>query len=160
MLSMVPSLFRATTLDDLEAIKRIVRQSFPAVSQVSTETVATWMQSDPSVVLIDVRSSDEFRVSHLKRAINLRSPPHISEAITQLKPSKAGAYCSVGFRSSKLAQALAQRGLCGVLNLEGSIFQWANEGRPLYRGEASVEKVHPFGKHWAGLLKPGLASDC
>lgn len=159
MLSMVPSLFRRTTLRDLETIKRIVRQSFPTVSQVNTDTVARWMHHDPSVLLIDVRSSDEFNVSNLKGAVNVQSAADISQSIAQRNPSKAVLYCSVGFRSSKLAHALAQQGLPGVLNLEGSIFQWANEGRPLYRGELPVEKVHPFGKRWAGLLKPGLASD-
>lgn len=160
MLSMVPSLFRKTSLRDLETIKRIVRQTFPAVSQVSTDTVAQWVQSDPSLLLIDVRSRDEFTVSQLKRTVNLQSVQDISEAIAQRKPSKTVLYCSVGFRSSKLAQELAQRGFSSVANLEGSIFQWANEGRPLYRGEVPVEKVHPFGKRWAGLLKPGLASNC
>lgn len=137
-----------------------MRESFPTVSQVSADTVAKWMDGDPSLLLIDVRSNDEFTVSHLKGAINLPSSQDIFEAIVQREPSKAVLYCSVGFRSSKLAQALAEQGRSGVMNLEGSIFQWANEGRPVYRGKLPVDKVHPFGKRWAGLLKPGLASVC
>jgi hypothetical protein len=44
-----------------------------------------------------------------------------------------------------------------VMNLEGSIFQWANEGREVVRGDTSVREVHPYGRRWAGLLKPGLS---
>jgi hypothetical protein len=44
-----------------------------------------------------------------------------------------------------------------VLNLEGSIFQWANEGRPLFRSDIQVTKVHPFSRRWKGLLGAGLA---
>jgi hypothetical protein len=49
-------------------------------------------------------------------------------------------------------------GLPNVVNLEGSIFQWANEGRPLYCGELRAEQVHPYGAMWSGLLKQGLAA--
>ena len=39
-----------------------------------------------------------------------------------------------------------------VYNLEGSIFRWANEDRPLYRGDVAVRQVHPFDESWAALL--------
>jgi hypothetical protein len=45
------------------------------------------------------------------------------------------------------------------MNLDGSIFQWANEGRAVYRGDVPVQQVHPYGKRWAGLLKEGLSGD-
>ena len=160
MLAMLPSLFRRTELRDLETIKKIVRLSYPSVTQASTSTLAEWMRSDVSLQLIDVRSTKEFAVSHLSGAINLKSAQDISRAINKQKPSKTVLYCSVGFRSSRLANVLARDGIADVANLEGSIFQWANEGRAVYQGDVPVEKVHPFGKRWAGLLKPGLASEC
>ena len=64
-------------------------------------------------------------------------------------------YCSVGYRSSFLADrinraegdALGRRDLPPALNVEGSIFQWANEGRPMVdsRGEQTF-KMHPFNR--------------
>ena len=160
MLSMIPSVVRGVELRDLEKIKTITRRAYPMVPQLRIDTLAEWMQKPASLLLVDVRSREEFAISHLQGAVNLPSAEQIAEAVREQKPSKAILYCSVGFRSSRLAHALAQQGLPEVMNLEGSIFQWANEGRVVYRGEVMVQQVHPYGKRWAGLLKPGLASDC
>jgi rhodanese-related sulfurtransferase len=63
-------------------------------------------------------------------------------------------YCAVGYRSSALAQKLQKAGLTNVFSLDGSIFQWANEGRQLYRGSERVKEVHPYNRKWGRLLKP------
>ncbi len=42
-------------------------------------------------------------------------------------------------------------------NLKGSIFAWANEGRPLVAGDGqSAKQVHPFDAFFWKLLKPEL----
>jgi hypothetical protein len=46
-----------------------------------------------------------------------------------------------------------------VYNLEGSIFEWANSGRPVYRGEERVSVVHPYGARWERLLDRALRAD-
>ena len=38
------------------------------------------------------------------------------------------------------------------MNLEGSIFRWAGEGRPVYRDGVRVEQVHPYDDRWGALL--------
>jgi hypothetical protein len=43
-----------------------------------------------------------------------------------------------------------------VQNLEGSIFRWANEGRPVYADGMQVDRVHPFDDSWGKLLKEDL----
>ena len=77
-------------------------------------------------------------------------------------------YCSVGYRSSILAEQilkLKEDGQlpCGLrpVNLEGSIFQWASEGRSLTRKgqtgvpvEIKVTTVHPFSTVWGALTLP------
>jgi len=69
-------------------------------------------------------------------------------------------YCSVGLRSSDLAEGLRARGFTAVHNLEGGIFRWANEGFATYRSngtgaEERVDVVHPFDERWGTLLAPG-----
>ena len=158
---MIPSVFAGVDSRDLERIKGITREVFPSVSQLGTDTLEEWLQqANLSLLLVDVRSSEEFAVSHLRGAVNLQTAGQIAGAVNERKPAKAILYCSVGFRSSRLARALTRQGLRDVMNLEGSIFQWANEGRPVYRGDVPVRQVHPYGKRWAGLLKDGLASEC
>jgi rhodanese-related sulfurtransferase len=161
MLSMLPSVLAGVNRRDLERIKDITREVYPSVSQVGTGALAEWLQqAHPSLLLVDVRSPEEFAVSHLPGAVNLQSVEQIAQAVTMKKPATTILYCSVGFRSSRLAHLLSQQGWRDITNLEGSIFQWANEGRPVYRGDIPVQRVHPYGKRWAGLLKDGLATEC
>ena len=67
-----------------------------------------------------------------------------------------GIVIALGTASAALAQKLKARGYTNVANLEGSIFQWANEGRPVYRGDEQVTQVHPFDAQWGRLLKGEL----
>jgi len=158
MMSMLGSVLRGVRVPDLEKIKTITRQSFPTVRQISTHQLAEWMDNaKPDLLLVDVRGSEEFAVSQLHGAINATTAEGIAAVIREKKPAAAVLYCSVGFRSSRLAEQLGREGITGVANLEGSIFQWANEARPLYQGQTPVQQVHPYGKRWAGLLRPGLA---
>ena len=157
---MIPSVLTGVSSHDLERIKMITRKAFPSVPQVSANTLAGWMQQPQTpLFLVDVRASREFAVSHLPGAVNLQTAGQIAAALNERDPARTVLYCSVGFRSSRLAHRLAQQDWRNLFNLEGSIFQWANEGRPVYRGELRVQQVHPYGRRWAGLLKAGLASD-
>jgi 3-mercaptopyruvate sulfurtransferase SseA len=61
-------------------------------------------------------------------------------------------YCSVGYRSGALATKLRAAGFTSVRNLEGSIFQWANEHRSLVREDKPVATVHPYSGLWGRLL--------
>src|SRR6516162_5542388 len=112
-----------------------------------------------ALFVVDVRAPEEFDVSHLRGAENLQTVDQNVREVTKRNPTRTILYCSVGFRSSRLAHLVAQRGIPNVFNLEGSIFQWANEGKEIYQGEKRVAHVHPYGKRWTGLLKPGLTAD-
>src|SRR4051812_17518269 len=126
MLSMIPSAIKGVSLGDLDRIKEITRLAFPSVPQLSTELLAQWMREAEPPLLIDVRSSQEYTVSHLHRAVNLQSTARIAKAIRERGAGRTVLYCAVGFRSSRLADILAQGGMQNLFNLEGSIFQWAN----------------------------------
>jgi len=62
-------------------------------------------------------------------------------------------YCSVGYRSARVAHWLAGQGYTNVRNLEGSLFQWANEDRPIFRDGRSTLEVHPYDRRWGLLLE-------
>ncbi len=158
MLAMIPSVMRGVGLADLERIKAITRATFPAVIQLSTEELASLIQRDPnSLLVVDVRSPKEFAVSHLPNAIRAESAEFIAKKAKEKGSRKVVLYCSVGFRSSLIANQLQRKGLSDISNLEGSIFAWANEGRPLFCGNHKTSQVHPYGNRWSGLLNPGLA---
>ena len=55
-------------------------------------------------------------------------------------------------RSAKLARTLQEAGFLNVLNLDASIFDWANRGLPLTDGTTATSGVHPFDANWGVLL--------
>lgn len=142
-------------------IKQTVRQKFPTVRQLSTQELGAWLNSKDKAppLLLDARAPEEFAVSHLLQARNAANDVQIAAALqNRPKDQPLVAYCSVGYRSSALAEKLKQQGFTNVANLEGSIFQWANEGRPVYRDDQQVKLVHPFDKKWGLLLNQELWS--
>lgn len=150
-----------TEQPEMEQIKRTVRERFPDVAQVSTAQLSQWLSAPEAErpILLDARSPEEFEVSHLP---NARPAADEAQALEELSDADRNhrivVYCSVGWRSSALAQKLKARGYANVSNLEGSIFQWANEGRPVYRDGQQVSQVHPFDAKWGRLLKAELRS--
>ncbi|MEO7317900.1 MAG: rhodanese-like domain-containing protein [Chthoniobacteraceae bacterium] len=128
------------------AIKARIAKEFPDVKSISTAELAKRLAAKgDKPVLLDVRTAAEFDVSRLAGAQRVEP-----DAATVALPKDAVivTYCSVGYRSAKFAQRLQAAGFTNVRNLDGSIFQWANEGRPT---EPSA-KVHPFNKKWGALL--------
>jgi 3-mercaptopyruvate sulfurtransferase SseA len=68
-------------------------------------------------------------------------------------------YCSVGIRSARVADRLRHAGIGAVYNLDGSIFRWASEGRPVVRDGEPVRAVHPYNAVWGRLLPRDLHPD-
>jgi rhodanese-related sulfurtransferase len=134
-----------------------IRSRFPDVHQLSTAGLAKDLESSQSgpPVLIDSRSEIEYAVSHLRGAQRAETVSEV-EAITEQRDTFIVVYCSVGYRSSRLAEDLMNAGFTNVFNLEGSIFKWANEGRPVYRDGQPVAEVHPYDDDWGRLLDRSL----
>ena len=136
--------------------KKLIAVRFPSAKQISTTDFAAWLIDVKRVdkpFVIDVREADECAVSQLAGSTHVGN---LSEAKTALKGRAVAAavvvYCSVGYRSSALAVQLQEAGYTNVQNLDGSIFQWANEGRLVFKGNLQVTKVHPYNATWGDLL--------
>ena len=140
------------------ALKETIRTAFPEVRHLSTDSLAAWLASPSAApLLLDVRAEAEFAVSHLQNARRI-DPDTRNFAFLQDLPldTPMVTYCSVGYRSSEMAQRLREAGFTNVVNLEGSIFEWANEGRSVYRHDRAVRQVHPYDEIWGFLLKKEL----
>ena len=129
-----------------------IRWKFPKAVHISTDSLAGLLSPSPDAlpILLDVRAPEEYQISHLPGAIRAET---LDEALAALEDTGSDRdvilYCSVGYRSSELAQKLNGEGFERLFNLEGGLFRWANEGRPLAQSEA---RVHPFDRLWGTLL--------
>ncbi len=139
-------------------LKRSLHGKFNDISWITTEQLANRLVDKDRLppVLLDVRTPVEFEVSHLKGARQVDPKAEAQSAAKGLpKDAPIVTYCSVGYRSGEMAERLRAAGYTRVQNLEGSIFQWANERRPLVRGEGErVTRVHPYSAVWGRLLAP------
>jgi rhodanese-related sulfurtransferase len=136
-------------------LKQSLRHRFPKMEWITTAQLADWLadeQRQPPI-LLDVRTEEEWNVSHLPGARRVE-PNASSEKATagMTKGTPVVTYCAVGYRSGALATKLRAAGFTSVRNLEGSIFQWANEHRPLVRDDKPVTAVHPYSTLWGRLL--------
>lgn len=139
----------------MDKIRELAREKYPNVKQISTAALAMWMGETNRIqpLLVDVRSDEEYAVSHIRNALHTVSVDRVKQlAIGANVPVVV--YCAVGYRSSAFAQKLQKAGVTNVYNLDGSIFQWANEGREIVRGSMPVKDVHPYDRKWGQLLKP------
>lgn len=138
-----------------DGIIKDIHSTFPTVKHISTEELQEWLTAKDTAkpVLIDRRERVEYDVSHLQGAIYANDREEALTIIKQAgKDRRIVIYCSVGYRSSVLARQLGKAGFTNIYNLEGSIFKWANEGRPVYRGDREVHFVHPFDSKWRIFL--------
>lgn len=135
--------------------KALISARFHAIEWVDSETLSQWMDSasNEELVLLDVRSREEQEVSQLRGAqrLDARQPDLDSLAIPE--GAKVVVYCSIGYRSAAIIEDLERAGIRNVYNLEGGLFDWANQDRPIYRGGERVDRVHPFNRLWGLLLR-------
>jgi rhodanese-related sulfurtransferase len=139
-------------------IRPAIAARFPKVQWIDTATLSRWLgrSSSRPLVVLDVRTREEYAVSHLRQAQRLDPdrpdivPLHIAVDDTVV------VYCSLGYRSAAVVGALKRAGVHEVYNLEGGIFQWATEGRPVYRDGVRVKQVHPYDRFWGRLLPEEL----
>lgn len=87
----------------------------------------------PNVVVLDVRTAEEFSEGHIEGAINIDQAQNnfIELAKSQLPSNKTIAiYCRGGRRSASAAGRLVEEGFKCV-NLEGGILAWQKDGKPV-----------------------------
>lgn len=161
------------------AISSIARR-FPSAHNVSTHWLDQRLHGgqrsqspSPPVKILDCRAEDEFNISHIEGAvrINYESSPEellkLAEIdISRKDPMDVVCYCSVGYRSSLVAEKLqdyvkkskdAASTNVSVYNLEGSLFKWANENRHMINSQGETTKfAHPYNTVFGKLLNSEL----
>ena len=86
--------------------------------------------SDPSVVILDVRTPQEFAEGHLANAINIDfQSGNFEQEITSLDKSKTYAvYCRSSNRSGEAVKVMAKAGFTNMYDMDGGIIDWQAAG--------------------------------
>ncbi|KAK2141822.1 hypothetical protein LSH36_1035g01084 [Paralvinella palmiformis] len=139
-----------------------------------TATKTKVNEEDPGlVVILDARPPEEYDVSHVKDALRVDPNAELSDvkktiALLQEHHGKQTvvSYCSLGYRSAKYAEALSKQlkkehpdleNDIRVYNLEGGIFKWANEDKPMIdHKDRPTVYAHPYNAVFGKLLHQDL----
>lgn len=136
----------------MQVLDSLYRHSVPLIS------ISDFLKLDKrEVYLLDSRELDEFNVSHIKNArhigyfwFDMRKVYDIPYDATLI------VYCSAGIRSEKIAEKLVASGYKNVFNLYGGIFEWVNQGYPVYKQNGvQTSEIHTFDKYWSRWLERG-----
>lgn len=88
--------------------------------------------ASPGVVIVDVRTPEEFAAGHIEGAVNYNvEGPDFMNQIAGLDPAGTYAvYCRSGNRSQVAVAAMSQGGINGIYELESGIVGWEEAGLP------------------------------
>lgn len=123
-----------------------------SVSEVSVDRLAT-----SRFHILDARSYREFEVSHIPGATWVGYEEFSIDRLAGIdKQTPVAVYCSVGYRSERIAERLRQQGYTNVTNVYGGMFEWINTNHPVVTEEgATTDKIHGYSKFWGFWLKRG-----
>ena len=130
------SLSLSATAADKPATKATAEAS--ATKRFRNIDVAEWekLRQDASVVVLDVRTAEEFADGHMPGAINLDiRGGKFAETLAGLDKSKTYlVHCAVGGRSAKACGQMDGMKFDKVLNLSGGITAWEAAGHKAVKG--------------------------
>jgi parallel beta-helix repeat protein len=115
----------------------------PAVAQTYTDVTVsqakTMIDTNPSLVLLDVRNQSEYDTGHIRNA-KLIPVWNLTQNLDQLNINDdILVYCSTGVRSANASQILASNGFLHVYNMLEGIDGWMAAGYPVYVEYSSLQ---------------------
>lgn len=101
---------------------------------ITVEQAKELIETNPSLVILDVRTDWEFEDGHIEGAINI-PVEGLQQRLGELNPSyEILVYCRTGNRSRRAVQILADNGFSRVYHVLGGIEAWKQTGYPTAKG--------------------------
>jgi rhodanese-related sulfurtransferase len=89
-------------------------------------------QKDASMIILDVRTPEEFAAGHVPGAINIpytHLPARLSE-LPDAGDKDVVVYCATGVRAERAAARMREQGYTRLLHLDGDMKAWDEKNRP------------------------------
>ncbi|MEO0543680.1 MAG: rhodanese-like domain-containing protein [Pseudomonadota bacterium] len=106
-----------------------------AAQEVTAQQAHQLLQSNPDIVVLDIRTGREFRSGHIEGAININYfDRNFRDQIARLDGTKTYImHCAAGGRSDASIRILRDAGVTNVYHMDGGSTEWKREGLPLVR---------------------------
>ncbi len=108
--------------------------SMPAgYSEISTAQALERISADNEILILDVRTPNEFAAGHLPRAVNIdMNLQNFDRLMYNMDKEKTYLlYCRTGRRSGIALEIMMKQEFKSVLHMKDGIRQWTKEGLPL-----------------------------
>ena len=134
------------------ALKFLLSKSTPAIN------IADAANNFNNYIFLGAREIEEYNVSHLRNAFFVGAKDFkLDEVRTIDKTKPVIVYCSIGKRSEDITLQLKRAGFTHVMNLYGGIFEWVNQGHPVYNNSNQLtDSVHAYNHFWGRWLDKGI----
>jgi len=128
---------------ELQAMYRNYKKDFADVPDIAPAEAMELLKAGRAL-FVDVREQREQKVSMLPGAVTekefLRNPERYHDRVVI-------GYCTISYRSGKLAEKLKARGII-MLNLEGGLLAWVHAGGKVYDRNGETRRIHVNGRKW------------
>lgn len=89
--------------------------------------------ADPSLLVLDVRTPEEYAAGHLPGAVNIPNG-ELASRVAELEGARESdivVYCKVGVRAAEAIDVLGKAGFKRLFHLKGDYTRWTEEKRPV-----------------------------
>lgn len=102
-------------------------------TEVNSTKVVQMLKSDSKLILLDVRTPDEFSSGHIKGAINIdvRQPDALNKIEKLDRNAKYIVYCRTNNRSGYIINSMVKSGFKTVYQMTDGITGWNQNGLPV-----------------------------
>ncbi len=127
----------------IDAMYDAYKRDFPGVEDIDPAAAMRLFEVGKAL-FIDIRAEKEQAVSMLPGAVTekefLKDPG-------QYTGRTLIGYCTISYRSGKLAEKLKAKGIM-LLNLRGGMLAWVHAGGRIYDRNGETRRIHVYGRKW------------
>ena len=161
---LIPFLFSFSMIIPIHTYAQVKSNSFNLTLKLLLKTstpsigIEEAFKNPGNYLFLDAREINEYNVSHIQRARYVGDKDFSLNKIADIPKNKQViVYCSIGKRSEDIVLKMKKAGFVHVKNLYGGIFEWVNDGHPVYSASGNItDSVHAYSRFWGQYLVKGF----
>lgn len=125
--------YSCNTKTSTENESLVSRQESSVIATVDSQQAKELLEEEKEIILLDVRTPEEFAAGHLEGARNIDfQAADFNQQLQDLDPDlKYMVYCAIGGRSGKSAKLMQEKGFKRVYNVSEGFSELSNLGLPV-----------------------------